>query len=59
MWLNDLARAINDIKEKFPTLSMDGTINKIVPAHDGIAFFTSFFKVIYWHFDGTIEEGEI
>ena len=59
MWLNDLEKAIEAIKAKFPTLPMDGTINKIVSAQNGIIFYTSFFKVIYWHFDGTIEEGEI
>lgn len=59
MWLQDLEKAIKSIKAKFPTLPMDGTINKVVPAQNGIMFYTSFFKVIYWHFDGTIEEGEI
>ena len=59
MWLKDLEKAIKDIKAKYPTLSMDGTIDKIRAAEDGIMFFTSFYKVIYWHFDGTIEMGEI
>lgn len=59
MWLKDLEKAIQDIKAKFPTLSMDGTIDKIRSADDGIMFFTCFYKVIYWHFDGTIETGEI
>lgn len=59
MWLKDLEKAIKGIKEKYPTLPMDGTIDKIRSADDGIVFFTSFYKVIYWHFDGTIEEGEI
>lgn len=57
MWLRDIERAIEYMRGTNNTFK-EYVFTKVIPAQDGVAFFTSHFTVVYIHHDGKIEERE-
>ena len=55
MWIQDIERAIRYLRGTNNTFR-DYVFTKIVPAQDGVAFYTSHFTVVYVHHNGKIEE---
>ena len=56
MWLLDIRNAA--IRLYSTPLYREYVFTKIIPAQDGVAFFTSHFTVVYVYHDGKIEERE-
>lgn len=56
MWLQDIRDAA--IRLYSNPLYREYVFPKVIPAQDGVAFFTSHFTVVYVHHDGKIEEIE-
>lgn len=56
MWLQDVRNA--SIRLYSLPLYREYVFTKVVPAQDGVAFFTSHFTVVYVHRDGKVEEIE-
>ena len=52
MWLQDIAKAIEDLRKVCP----EYVITNITPAVNGLRFYTSHFTWVYWQQDGTISE---
>lgn len=55
MWVQDIERAIKYLRGTNNTFR-DYVFTKIIPAQDGVAFYTSHFTVVYVHRNGKIEE---
>lgn len=56
MWLQNIRNAA--IRLYNTPLYREYVFTKVVPAQDGVAFYTSHFTVVYVHNDGKIEEIE-
>jgi hypothetical protein len=55
MWLNDVKRLTALLYDRGYT---DLVMEKIIPAHDGIAIYTTYHTVLYVHHNGFIQEFE-
>ena len=54
MWFQDIYNALTKLHSLPKYLGY--VFTKVIPAQDGVAFFTSHFTVVYVHRDGKIEE---